>query len=58
MKAAICYEAGKPLVIEEINIQPPQNDEIRVKVRSIVIPKFGLFNFHYVLTYQAHLKFF
>ena len=34
MKAAICYEAGKPLVIEEIKIQPPQDDEIRVKVRS------------------------
>ena len=34
MKAAICYEAGEPLVIEEIKIQPPQDDEIRVKVRS------------------------
>ena len=29
MKAAICYEFGKPLVIEEINIDPPKIGEVK-----------------------------
>ena len=34
-----CYNEQESigLVIEEINIQPPQDDEIRVKVRSCAI---------------------
>ena len=37
MRAAISYEAGKPLVIEKITIQPPKENEIRIKVSSCAI---------------------
>ena len=31
MKAAVCYEFGKPLVIEELEIDPPKQAEVKVK---------------------------
>lgn len=31
-KAAVAWEAGKPLVIEEVEVAPPQKDEVRVKI--------------------------
>lgn len=31
-KAAVAWEAGKPLVIEEVEVQPPQAMEVRVKI--------------------------
>ena len=34
MKAAVLYEANKPLVIEDIKIAPPKADEVRVKVAA------------------------
>ena len=37
MKAALCYEFGQPLVIEEINIDPPQAGEIKVKLAACAI---------------------
>ena len=37
MKAAVCYEFGKPLVIEEIEIDPPQTGEIKVKLAACAI---------------------
>ncbi|KAG6674040.1 hypothetical protein I3842_15G022300 [Carya illinoinensis] len=30
-KAAVAWEAGKPLVIEEVEVAPPQANEVRVK---------------------------
>ena len=30
--AAVAWEAGKPLVIEEVEVQPPQANEVRVKI--------------------------
>lgn len=30
--AAVAWEAGKPLVIEEVEVAPPQKDEVRVKI--------------------------
>jgi len=36
-KAAIAWEANKPLSIEEIEVSPPQKGEVRIKV----ITKFG-----------------
>ena len=30
MKAAICYEFGQPLVVEEVKLDPPQAGEVRV----------------------------
>ncbi|CAB4312122.1 unnamed protein product [Prunus armeniaca] len=32
VKAAVAWGAGKPLVIEEVNVNPPQAMEIRIKV--------------------------
>ncbi|KAB1220908.1 Alcohol dehydrogenase class-P [Morella rubra] len=31
-KAAVAWEAGKPLVIEEIEVAPPQANEVRVRI--------------------------
>ncbi len=32
MKAAVCYEFGKPLVIEDVTLDPPQQGELKVKI--------------------------
>jgi S-(hydroxymethyl)glutathione dehydrogenase/alcohol dehydrogenase len=37
MKAAVCYEFGKPLVVEEIDIDPPQPGEVKVKLAATAI---------------------
>ncbi len=37
MKAAVCYEFGKPLVIEDIEIDPPQVGEVKVKLVACAI---------------------
>lgn len=37
MKAAICYEFGKPLVIEDIDIDPPKQDEVKVRLAATSI---------------------
>ncbi|KAM0788993.1 formate dehydrogenase (NAD+) [Microbotryomycetes sp. NB124-2] len=31
-KAAVAWEAGKPLTIEEVTVDPPKKDEVRIKV--------------------------
>ena len=37
MKAAVCYEYGKPLVIEELEIDPPQWGEVKVRLVATAI---------------------
>ena len=37
MKAAVCYEFGKPLVIEDVTLEPPQANEVRVKIDACAI---------------------
>lgn len=37
MKAAVCYEYGKPLVVEEVNIDPPKKGEVKVKLAAVAI---------------------
>ncbi len=37
MKAAVCYEFGKPLVIEDLVLDPPQAGEVQVKVAACAI---------------------
>lgn len=32
-KAAVAWEAGKPLVMEVVDVAPPQKDEVRVKIK-------------------------
>ena len=37
MKAAVCYEFGKPLVVEEIDIDPPKEGEVKVRMGATAI---------------------
>lgn len=37
MKAAVCYEFGKPLVVEEVTLDPPQTGEVKVKIAACAI---------------------
>src|SRR3989338_3544342 len=37
MKAAVLYEFCKPLVVEEIDIDPPQKGEVKVRVGATAI---------------------
>ncbi len=37
MKAAVCYEHGKPLVVEEVNLDPPQTGEVKVRLAATAI---------------------
>jgi Zn-dependent alcohol dehydrogenase len=37
MKAAVCREFGKPLVIEEVNLADAGPGEVRVKIAAVAI---------------------
>ena len=37
MKAAVCYEFGQPLVVEEVEIDLPQAGEVRVQMAACAI---------------------
>jgi len=37
MRAAVCREFGKPLVIEEVNLAKPQASELRIKILATAI---------------------
>lgn len=37
MKAAVCYEFGQPLVVEEIEIDPPKAGEVKVRMAATAI---------------------
>ncbi|MFC1901959.1 Zn-dependent alcohol dehydrogenase [Chloroflexota bacterium] len=37
MKAAVCYEYGKPLVVEEVNLDPPQQGEVKVRLAATAV---------------------
>ncbi len=37
MKAAVCYEFGKPLVIEEVDLDPPKRGEVKVRVAATAV---------------------
>jgi S-(hydroxymethyl)glutathione dehydrogenase/alcohol dehydrogenase len=37
MKAAICYEFGKPLVVEEVDLDPPKKNEVKVRLAATAI---------------------
>jgi Zn-dependent alcohol dehydrogenase len=37
MKAAVCYAFGQPLVVEEVDIDPPQAGEIKVRLTATAI---------------------
>jgi S-(hydroxymethyl)glutathione dehydrogenase/alcohol dehydrogenase len=37
MKAAVCYEFGKPLSVEEVEIDPPAKNEVKVRLAAVAI---------------------
>jgi Zn-dependent alcohol dehydrogenase len=37
LKAAVCYEIGKPLVVEEVDIDPPKAGEVKVKLAATAV---------------------
>ena len=37
MKAAVCYEFGEPLRIDEIDIAPPRDGEVKVRMAAVAI---------------------
>lgn len=37
MKAAVCYEFGKPLVVEDVEIDPPRSGEVKVRVAATAV---------------------
>ena len=37
MKAAVCYELGKPLVVEDVILDPPKTGEVRVRIGAVAI---------------------
>ncbi len=37
MKAAICYEFGKPLVIEEVTLDPPGKGDVKIRMAATAI---------------------
>lgn len=37
MKAAICYEFGKPLVVEDVELAPPGKGEVKVRLAATAI---------------------
>ncbi|MBN1692724.1 MAG: Zn-dependent alcohol dehydrogenase [Dehalococcoidales bacterium] len=37
MKAAVCYEFGKPLVIEEVTLDPPGKGEVKIRLTAVAI---------------------
>jgi S-(hydroxymethyl)glutathione dehydrogenase / alcohol dehydrogenase len=37
MKAAVCYEFNKPLVVEEVKLDPPKKGEVKVKMAATAI---------------------
>src|SRR5512143_85668 len=37
MKAAVCYEYGKPLVVEDVNLDPPAKGQVKVRLAATAI---------------------
>ncbi len=37
IKAAVCYEYGAPLVIEDVNLDPPGQDEVKIAMKACAI---------------------
>jgi S-(hydroxymethyl)glutathione dehydrogenase/alcohol dehydrogenase len=37
MKAAVCYEFGKPLVVEDVDLDPPKMGEVKVRIGATAI---------------------
>jgi S-(hydroxymethyl)glutathione dehydrogenase/alcohol dehydrogenase len=55
VKAAVCYELNKPLVVEEVDIDPPQPGEVKVKIAATAICHSDIHMFKGELPFQPPL---
>jgi Zn-dependent alcohol dehydrogenase len=55
VKAAVCYELDKPLVVEEVDIDPPQQGEVKVKIAATAICHSDIHMFKGELPFQPPL---
>jgi Zn-dependent alcohol dehydrogenase len=55
VKAAVCYEISKPLVVEEVDIDPPKPGEVKVKIAATAICHSDIHMFKGELPFQAPL---
>src|SRR5262249_59907966 len=37
VKGAVCYELGKPLLVEDVILDPPKAGEVRVRIGAVAI---------------------
>lgn len=37
MKAAVCYEFGQPLVVEDVTLDPPRTGEVKVRIAATAV---------------------
>ena len=51
MKAAVLYEIGKPLVIEEVQLDPPKSGEVHVRIGGAGICRSDL---HFIKGHEEH----
>jgi S-(hydroxymethyl)glutathione dehydrogenase/alcohol dehydrogenase len=55
VKAAVCYEVNKPLVVEEVDIDPPKHEEVKVKLAATAICHSDIHMFKGELPFQPPL---
>ena len=54
--AAVAWEAGKPLVIEEVEVAPPQSMEVRLKILFTSLCHTDVYFWEAkVITFQSYL---
>ena len=37
MKAAVCYEYGQPLSVEDVHLDAPQRGEVQVRIKAVAV---------------------
>jgi S-(hydroxymethyl)glutathione dehydrogenase/alcohol dehydrogenase len=55
VKAAVCYELNKPLVIEDVDIDPPQTEEVKVRLAATAVCHSDIHMFKGELPFQPPL---
>jgi S-(hydroxymethyl)glutathione dehydrogenase/alcohol dehydrogenase len=55
VKAAVCYELNKPLVVEEVDIDPPKPGEVKVKIAATAVCHSDIHMFKGELPFQPPL---
>lgn len=55
-RAAVCWAAGEALKIEEIQVAPPQSNEIRAKVVASGVVSLVSMNFSQLVTFCTNIS--